>query len=163
MRFFSRVIPLLFILLGSTVFVLGARGLIRARASEGWPTAEGTVVSSGVEQKRSAGRRRRGGGRTYHAEIVYEFTVDGTPFKGTRVAYGDFGTSRSAHARRIADRYPPGTPVTVHYMEDDPEECVLEPGMKAQALALPGFGLVFAAVGIFAVTRKVRRDTGPPS
>jgi type IV secretory pathway TrbD component len=35
----------------------------------------------------------------------------------------------------------------VYYMPANPEECLLEPGIKAQSWFLPGFGLVFFVVG----------------
>ncbi len=144
--FFSRIFPLIFIVVGGTVAFFGIRGLVRAKASVDWPTTEGKVVASSVERRTS---RTTGGGTstTYHAEILYEYSAEGTRFDGDRVAYGDYGSSSRGHARDIVDRYPEGKSVTVYYMPGDPDECLLEPGMKVQSWFLPGFGLVFFAVG----------------
>jgi hypothetical protein len=78
---------------------------------------------------------------------LYEFSVEGITFNGNRVAYGDYGSNSPSHARRIANRYPKGKSVTVYYMPENPEECLLEPGLKAQVWILPGVGLIFFAAG----------------
>jgi len=146
--FFSLVFPLIFVVVGATVAFFGIRGLVRAKASTDWPSTGGKVVESSVERHSSS--RSRGGGTTYHAEIGYEFSVDGTTYNGDRVAYGDYGSSSPSHARRIVNRYPKGKSVTVYYMPRNPEECLLEPGLKGQSWFLPGLGLVFFAFGTLA-------------
>lgn len=143
--FFSRIFPLIFVVVGASVAFFGIRGLVRAKTSLNWPSTQGKVVESSVERQRSSGSN--GSSTTYHAEILYEFTVDGTTFNGDRVAYGDYGSSSPSHARRIVNHYPKGKSVTVHYMPSNPEECLLEPGIKGQSFFLPGFGLIFFTVG----------------
>ena len=139
--FFSRIFPLIFVVVGAIVLFFGVRGLIRANASVDWPTAQGKVIACSVESSSDDD------GTTYHAEILYEFSVDGTTFNGNRVAYGDYGSSSPSHARSIVNRYPKGKSVTVCYMPEDPEECLLEPGLKAQSWFPPGFGLIFFVIG----------------
>ncbi len=159
--FFTRIFPLIFLLAGGGALVFGVRGLLRARASAGWPHVEGEVVSSSVETHRGSGRNSS---TTYHAEVHYTYEVNGRTYDGNRVAYGDYGSSSPSHARRIVNRYPAGTEVTVHYRPDDPEQCVLEPGMKLQAWFVPGLGLVFfgvgAAMAVF-LPRLARKKTAP--
>ncbi len=144
--FFGRIFPLPFAIVGAVTFFFGVRGVIRAGQSSSWPTAEGKILSSSVERHTS--RDKDGSSTTYHAEVCYEFTVNGQAYQGDRVAYGDYGSSSSSHAWRIVRRYPEGKAVTVHYMPDDPGECVLEAGRKLQAWFLPGFGLVFLVAGL---------------
>ena len=111
-----------------------------------WPGTPGKVIESSVGRRRSSGSNG-GSSTTYHAEILYEFTVESTKFNGNRVAYGDYGSSNPSHARRVVNRYPKGKNVTVHYMPGNPEECLLEPGLKGQSWFLPGVGLIFFVVG----------------
>ena len=144
--FFSRVFPLIFVVVGAIVMLTGIRGLLKARASVNWPTAPGTVLASSVERHVTSGSK--GTRVTYHAGIRYEFRVNGATYDGTRVAYGDYGSSSTSHARRIVNRYPKGTPVTVRYMPGHPDECLLEPGLMGQSLVLPGAGLIFFVVGV---------------
>ena len=143
--FFARIFPWPFFIAGAVTLCFGVRGVVRARASVRWPTADGKVVSSSVESDHSSGGN--GGGTTYQAEILYEFSVDGTIYNGNRVAYGDYGSSNPSHARNIVNQYPVGKELTVYYMPSEPEESLLEPGMQTQAWFLPGFGLVFLCTG----------------
>ena len=158
--FFSRIFPFMFVVAGAIIAFIGINGLVKAKASVDWPSSPGQVVSSSVESHRSTGDSGRSS-TTYHAEILYEFSVEGITFNGTRVAYGDYGSSSSSHARRIANRYPKGKSVTVYYMPETPEECLLEPGLQAQAWMLPGLGLIFfAAGGLMAYFCCLRTSSG---
>ena len=140
----SRIIPLVFAVIGALFILFGVRGLIRSRASLSWPTAQGKVVASSVE--RSGDTRE-----TYHAKILYEFAVDGTTFNGDRVAYGDFAHGNPSSPLPAVKRYPKGRIVVVHYMPGKPEECLLEPGLKSQHWFYPGVGLVFFTSGSLGV------------
>ena len=128
---------IMFLPIGMIFSFFGMRGLTRAQASTGWPSASGKVIKSSVEREESS----------YQAEILYEFTVSGTTYNGNRVAYGDYGSNRPTHARRIVNRYPKGKKVTVYYQPDDPGECLLEPGLKLQAFLMPAMGLISLLVG----------------
>ena len=136
---------------------IGINGIVKAKASADWPSSPGQIVSSSVEGRSSTGDVGRSR-TTYHADIVYEFLVGGMTFNGTRVAYGDYGSSSSSHSTRIVDRYPKGKSVTVYYMPENPEECLLEPGVHAQAWILPGLGLIcFAAGGVMVYCCRLRK------
>jgi hypothetical protein len=138
---FLRIFPLIFIVVGASIGFFGIRGLIRAKASVDWPATQGKVIVSSVDYRSSDD------GGAYHALIMYEYSVAGAVYNGNRVAYGDYGSSSSSHARRIVNRYPKGKSVTVHYMPGNPEECLLEPGLQGQSWFLPGFGLIFFMIG----------------
>jgi len=83
--------------------------------------------------------------------VRYEFSVEGTTFNGDRVSYGASGSGDTAYATGIVQRYAKGTSVTVYYMPGNPEECVLEPGLKAQSWIIVGVGPLFLTVGILMV------------
>jgi hypothetical protein len=156
--FFSRVFPLPFIVVGALTLYFGGRGLHRAKESVAWPVAEGQIVNSSVEYHRG----KKGGG-TYHAEIAYNFTVDGQTHSGNAVAFGDYGSSSASHARNIVNRYPKDKIVSVRYLPSDPDVCVLEPGIQGQAWFLPAFGMVFFLAGmllaVFLPTAMKRQGT----
>lgn len=160
--FFSRIFPLVFLVTGAVIAFFGIRGLVRANASVGWPSTEGRIVESSVGSKTSSGSNRSG--ITYHAEILYEFTVDGTLFQGNRVAYGDYGSSNISHARSIVNHYPEGKEITVHYMPGNPEESLLEPGVQAQAWLMPAFGLIFFVAGslVWILVPRMLRNVDEP-
>lgn len=140
--FFSRLFPLPFLLAGVFTLYFGVRGLYQANESTTWPVADGTVQSSTVAYH-SGGK----GGGTYHAEVRYQFVVNGQTRSGHKVAFGDYGSSSPSHAQNIVNRYPEGQAVKVHYRAGDPDTCILEPGLHGQAWLLPGFGFIFFVAG----------------
>ena len=142
--FFARIFPLPFILVGGLTLYSGTRSLFRAKESLSWPVANGRVQRASVEYHRGD----KGGG-TYHAEILYSFTVNDQTHSGNKVAFGDYGSSDPSHAQNIVNRYFKDKAVSVRYLTTDPDVCVLEPGIRGQAWFLPGFGLVFLVAGTF--------------
>jgi hypothetical protein len=164
--FFSRIFPLPFIVVGALTLYFGGRGVHRAKESLAWPVAEGQILNSSVEYHRGSNRGSKGGG-TYSAEIRYTFTVDGQVHSGNKVAVGDYGSSNSSHAQKIINRYPRDKMVSVRYLPSDPDVCVLEPGVQAQAWFLPGFGMFFVLVGmlmaVFLPRAMKERDSTEPS
>jgi hypothetical protein len=148
--FFTRIFPLIFIVVGASLVIFGIRDIFRAKASDSWPATTGTVIKSSVEsyQSSSGSKRNAGGSTMYHADISYEFTVEGRTFNGKRVSYGDYNSSNQSHAQGIVDHYPKGKAVSVHYMSGNPDECLLQPGLEAMSWLKPVIGLVFLAAGI---------------
>lgn len=148
--FFARIFPFIFVIIGASVTYFGVRNLCRASESAEWPTAPGQIIKSSVESHRStsgSGSNSRSS-TTYHAEILYKYSVDGTQYNGTTVAFGDYGSSDPSHANQIVRKYPEGKSVTIYYMPDDNSQCVLEPGMQGQAWFLPVFGAIFLIAGV---------------
>ncbi len=123
------------------MLVFGIRTLILAEASRSWPTVRGKISVSemGVHSDEK--------NTTYSADVVYDYTVHGTQYTGSRVAFGLISTSSTSRARRILNRYPRGKEVVVYYDSSDPEESVLEPGIHGATWFLPGIGLLFTVVG----------------
>ncbi len=141
--FFSILLPMLFIIIGALILYFGFRNLERAMESPSWPTAQGRITQSSV-----GSHRNDEGGRTYHAEVLYKFKVNGTIFSSNRVAFGDYGSGDPSNAQSIVNRYPEGKNLTVYYMEDHPDISVLETGIKGQTWFIPGGGLLFLGAGI---------------
>lgn len=140
--FFARIFPYPFVILGGLVLFFGVRNILHAGASTSWPTVSGVVRDSGVESESGEN------GATYHARIWYEYTADGIKHSGSRVAFGDYGSSDPSHAQNIVNRYPVGMGVTVHYLSSNPDESVIETGVKSQAYFVPMGGLVFLTMGL---------------
>ena len=139
---FARIFPWPFAIAGALMLFFGTRSLIRAHESMHWPTTPRVIQNSSVEYR--SGNK----GGAYHAHILYNYNLNGTAFSGDRVAYGDYGSSDSSHAQEIVNHYPVGANVTVYYIQSIPEECLLEPGIKMQALVIPGVGLFFFLAGV---------------
>ncbi len=136
-----------FLVAGVFLGFSASKQLGHARASSEWPTVSGKVLSSEVRTKRSrtSGSRKHGSRSrtTYHAEVHYEYTVDGRPYTADRVQFGEYGSDNSSHAREIVARYAEGKQVSVHYDPTQPDLAVLEPGVHG------GINIQFGLAGLF--------------
>lgn len=125
-----------------TAFWLGKPIRDQALASSSWPTTEGRVVRSSLEERRDEGKRQ------VTADIGYEYELDGKAFTGTRVWFGDdYWSSPGAEFRDAVARYPVGRPLEVHYDPAAPDESVLEPGATWSSSIAYVLGLAMIAVG----------------
>lgn len=161
------------ILLGALALLIGGACLYWAldtratiRASAGWPTASGVVVSSRVKPDST---RIRGGGynRRYDADVRYAYEVAGRRYESSTFVFGtprSFPDSGAALAEVGA--YPPGRTVRVYHDPRDPARSCLAPGVVPA-----GFGLLLGTSGAFALgglallvvgIRGARRRDGTP-
>src|SRR5437868_14405822 len=89
------------VLLGYFAWLIVHEGHL-AEESAGWPSAQGTVLSSSASV---------GGGyrspTTYGVAIRYRFTVDGHSFQGRRTAYSPHFSRQGSQA--MVDGHPPGS------------------------------------------------------
>ncbi len=147
-------LSLVFIVVGVGVAILGNGVLKNAKQSTDWPAVEGKVISSEVErnQKRSNGKSST----TYHAEVLYDYVVEGTTYSGNKVVFGQGGSSNPASARSIVNRYPRAKIVSVFYNPDTPDVSVLEPGATWQSYIMLGLGILFAGIGLLLPFGRMR-------
>lgn len=123
---------------GTLLSGLGLAGLVesvfdirRLLAARHWPVAEGRVVHSRVH-----GHGQYHDDYTERLKLKYEFTVEGRTYTGQRVRAGQELDLTLGHcpgkawstARSDADRFPPGTEVSVLYDPANPKRCCLQEG-----------------------------------
>jgi hypothetical protein len=119
--------------------------VLTALESRSWPTTQGMVRDSALEED-----SRSTINRAYRARVSYRFTVDGQEFAGDRAYFGDsVTTSWGGPARKIAERYRAGHAVTVHYDPSRPREAVLEPGISVSLVTILAFEILFLAMAIW--------------
>ena len=107
-----------------------------------WPTSPGRVISSSVVH------RGTDGDLTYYAEVVYEFNVNNTTFRGMRIAIGHID---NINAQEIVNRYPQDKNVIVYYMPNNPKKCLLELGVHENALRGLRVGLFCLIISLILV------------
>ena len=88
----------------------------RARRCVHWPSVEGVVLESRVDDA--------------HLEMMkpvlrYRYEVNGQSHVGFRVSFSGYGINRDS-MQRLIDPYPMGRLVRVHYDPDDPGCAVLD-------------------------------------
>mgnify|MGYP003339998462 CR=1 FL=1 len=107
--------------------------VLAANRATAWPTAEGTVLSSKVQQG-------CGKGRSYFPSVLYQYTVNAQQYQGRRIAFGNCGCGSERSAAAIVARYAVGTTVTVHFDPAAPMTSVL--------LAGAVFGETWVGIGV---------------
>ncbi|MDA1166460.1 MAG: DUF3592 domain-containing protein [Planctomycetota bacterium] len=154
---------------GGLIFVKAMRGISEARESGSWPTVAGRIIRSemDVETKDDPiSRRKRSDSKFYAASIEYEFELNGTLHRGSRIAAIQDMNADKAHVQKILDKYPVDRAVAVSYKPDDPGVSVLEPGSWGGVAVFFGLAAVFTLVplGILIVVwRTGRKSTTPQS
>jgi len=96
-------------------------------------STEGVIIASKVESTSTSD------GRSYSAEIEFEYDLNGQRYTGDRHSYFSFGTSSQTHSQEIVDRYPVGREVSVYYDPGEPSESVLE----VDAASFPSIMILF--------------------
>ncbi len=145
MRFVLVFIGLLAVLFG-IVLMRFAAGAMRLHARiSAWPQAPGTVVRSEVVYG-EAGR-----GSTARPQVTVRYTWGRLVYESSDhthgVSFGDF----DAAARRLVERYPVGTAVSVRVQPGHPENAVLDTGYPSHAVTVQRIGAVLIAAGISTV------------
>lgn len=137
--------------IGLALFVFGINQRRKARATEQWPTAAGTITAARIDEER---RTTRTQGRTethisYKPIVEYTYDVNGTRFQGGRLSAGGDMSYDYNTAQRVLSTYQPGQPAAVHYDPADPAQAVLET-KAAGSMVLFVVGGIFLLIGILA-------------
>jgi hypothetical protein len=165
---------ILFLIVGGlAASFYGWRNVSRSLACTDWPSVDGKIIESGVEEERtrhsgSAKKDAPLNQKTYRPKITYSYKVDEQEYTGSRIAYGDHGfigkskkitingvTYRNSNfeakaaAQKIAKHYHTGKKISVFYMPDNPRESLLEPGFSYKVFAWPLVGIVMFVIGVF--------------
>ncbi len=147
-------LPVLMDLVAFGFVVVGAVQLAETSASSEWPTAEATVLRSGVDTVHTDD------GTSYRAVVSYRYQVDGVSYLGDRVSF-DWSTSDLDDAREVAGRYVPGAFTQAYYKRGNPARSVLIPGpsMTAAVFVAAGvFMMIGSAVAIAVLMRKPLKE-----
>lgn len=123
-----------------------------AAAVRRWPTINGQVVSSGthvfeqhLNRPQRRGRRSRRVRTQYMPVVEYRYSVGGRPFSSRSIWEGTEVSGSQKYAQSIAERYPVGASVTVHYDPKDPAKSALEVGGNWHWALFAGAMAAFAA------------------
>lgn len=150
--FLTLVGALASIIFGLSFAYSGYNGYRHSQQGTKWPTVEGQILESRVEQ--TGGRYRRRGGR-YRGEFTpivrYSYQVNGGVYEGSKLTSTDSSGSKVTMERKLME-YGVGTKVPVYYNPADPSDSLLEPGEQSNDLIRLITGLLMTAVGaVFAV------------
>jgi hypothetical protein len=138
---------IIFFLLGVILVVMGIVTRLRAKRTESWPIASGTILSSSVSRRSQYDSDSNHTSTTYKPSIKYQYSVMGQLLNGSRVAMGS-DTYNKKKANQIVERYPANSPVNVHYNPEKVGESVLETAANGSITNII-LGVVFVVIGLF--------------
>ena len=100
-----------------------------------WPQTDARILSSEAKLKRTTQ------GYNYRVNVMYEYSVDGTVIKGTKIGLNDLHFSSLNHAQQVARvEFFQGKTLKTFYNPSNPQEAFLEGG-------IPFFSFVYIAIG----------------
>ena len=126
--------------LGLFLLSLSIRNWWRVRLSRHWPSAPGRINRSFVLVTSDSD-----GNVSYTPQVEYDYTVEGTAYRGTLLQSGQLGSSNRARAEQAIAPYPADTTVPVFYDPRRPAIAVLVRGTSWGNLAIAAGGLIFLA------------------
>lgn len=119
--------------IGIPVLVIAILSAKNALTAEDWPSTSGTVMQA-----------EKTGLRTKRLDLKVAYTVGSQAFVCKRIEFGDSPRWRDSY------RYYPTANATVFYNPENPEECVLEPGISGALVFKLLLGLSLSLVALFA-------------
>lgn len=120
-------ISLVFLLLG--LALLGGL-VLRGYRSIHWPMASGTIIVSRIHVESVSDSP------SFRPEVEYRFSVMGKEYVGNRIhALTWLHTSHEATAKVLSD-YPVGKVVIIRHHPSQPDDSVLEPGLRHRDIVL---------------------------
>jgi hypothetical protein len=160
------IVSLIIFGLGLTVFGLlleiqSVRQLSGAKEHSSWLTTEGRVISSRVGTYGTVEER------SYKAEVVYGYSVDGTNYSAESISAEDNRHNDYFTAAQIVNHYPEGQRVTVYYQPDNPAVTLLEPAKRTYVVMVAvifcvAAGLFILIFGIVKYQGLSGRPSKPP-
>jgi hypothetical protein len=143
------IIGFIFGLLGVIFLVIGLVNRKKAQTAKGWPTTQGTIVSTEIREHSDIDTEDGSTTINYEPVVQYSYNVMGVSYTGTKIGYGANRFDRGTAQKKL-DRYQAGTMVTVHHNPDDPRNAVLEVEASGSKLFLV-LGIIFLVLGMIIV------------
>jgi Protein of unknown function (DUF3592) len=131
------------VVLGTAIGVQQGWPAYRDSQTKSWPHVDGRITESNAAVYNVGLTDRRAD--YWMPNVRYEYTVNGQLFTGTTIAYGrSFSRKRAVE---FAERFHPGTKVTVYYDPKIPSHAVLERGAYDVQILYAGIGAATVLIG----------------
>ncbi len=123
-----------------------------ASETESWPSVQGTVLESRVEESRD-----NDGERMYSAYVRYRYEVNGEPYTSDQINIFQGSTGSRRPAQNTVNEYRVESPVEVFYNPDAPADALLQVGATTLLKWLYRGAWILAALCASAASGKVFR------
>jgi hypothetical protein len=131
---------------GAGLFALGWFQYRKVRASRGWPSTVGRMLSGRVETGVESGGDDGPDTTSYYPAIQYEYQVDGRTYRGNDIAFNRKTYSSQKQAEAALRVYPEGSDMLVYYDPRQPGRAVLERKASAGTVLMVIGGVIVVLV-----------------
>lgn len=153
------LVSTLFLTIGTQIWWMASDSTQLAKASEAWPSVEGSIIRSEIEvrvPRKPAWFESRRSRKPFDVAIIeYYYEVDGQSLIRERISA--FGYPTGLNARQTAERYPVGRKVDVFYNPHRVGESLLVRGMRDGDLPAMRWDVWIILVGLAGLIFSVRR------
>jgi hypothetical protein len=127
----------LFFIVGFGILGFAGYSLYKSKQAEGWPTADGKIVSCKLKENIDSE------GNSYQVDAKYTYWANGKTWEGSKIAFGYSGGSGRQVHQEITDRLKNASGIRVRYNPSKPSEAVLACGVNRSIITLFIFGLTW--------------------
>jgi hypothetical protein len=128
-----------FYLVGFGLLGFGIWSARRSTQAANWPVVRGILTNLALKENADSE------GPTYEVQVQYAYTVAGTEYQGSRLAFGYSASSgREAHAE-IHEKLKVAKGVNVRYDPDDPASSTLSFGIHRSIQFILAFAITWLA------------------
>ena len=147
---------IIFIGIGIVIALFSYSAYKTSVESKNWPTIDGVVITSQIEQQTSTSGEGANKKTTVKSvpKIAYQYRVGGQSYQCAKISF----SSQTGNANRIVGQYPKGKTVWVYYNPDKPKQAVLVPGGSGLNVVPYFFAGVFILMGL-AIATQLRKKT----
>ncbi len=135
-------------IIGAIVILVTLFDFYRALACRSWSSTQGTITAANASIVSNYQQTRKLFSTKNSVNFYYQYAVNGENYLGSRIFFGDTFLSLFSFvaAKGSVEKYKENQTVTVYYNPAKPQDSVLEPGIKWQAVAAFLLGGVLIAI-----------------
>lgn len=138
------VLSISFLLVGTLFSVKSLYLILNAYKSKSWPTVNGIIVSSEIEQKSVMDSHRK----QYRLKIFYYYYVNNEKYESERISFSEKSYPTKIKAQEQLDKYTKNSNIKVFYNPQNPTQSVIEPGWDWQNWGSIIIGVICFLIGI---------------
>lgn len=148
----KKILLWAFIIVDLTILIWIGSLFLKFQAASSWPHTLGHVVYSllSVEDRPKFLAPNAAPTRWYGTDVLYQYTVDDSPYTSNRVSIQKRETRNPKPALAIMNKYRQHSDVIVYYDPNDPQQSMLEPVDKGDISMILLVGGVLSILAIFA-------------
>lgn len=153
--FIRRLLVILFFIVGIAILVYGILNIRSAAKYKKWPMAHGFIIDNAATAPEMGTEGKTPKSNFYTVNIVYEYFVHDMTYYSTNISsfgYDMFLPSKAYYSgsiekiKDVLDKYAIGDGIPVYYDPDNPQDSVIDPGLKAPVFLPAVLGILLMMI-----------------